>query len=74
MHRRHQGFLSWVTDGRCSFYVHNDRDVPEEIKLKYHIEFRNGKALVSIHKGMYGLPRAGKLAQDRLILYLLTHG
>jgi hypothetical protein len=60
--------------GEFVFMYINERDVPEEIKLRYHIEFRNGKALVAIHKGMYGLPYAGKLAQDRLILHLSTHG
>jgi hypothetical protein len=77
--------MGWCTGDIKDFYLGspmdevvymyiNERDVPEEIKLKYHIEFRNGRALVSIHKGMYGLPHAGKLAQDRLILHLLTHG
>ena len=57
------------------FYMYiNERDVPNDIKLKYNIEFRNGRALVSIHKGMYGLPHAGKLAQDRLMLHLSKHG
>ena len=77
--------MDWCTGDVKDFYLGspmdevvymyiNERDVPESIKLKYHIEFRNGRALVSIHKGMYGLPHAGKLAQDRLIIHLATHG
>ena len=30
--------------------------------------------LVEVHKGIYGLPQAGKLAQDRLVLHLANHG
>lgn len=30
--------------------------------------------LVEIRKGIYGLPQAGKLAQDRLVAHLATHG
>ena len=67
-------FLSRFTNGRDFYMYINERDVPNDIKLKYNIEFRNGRALVSIHKGMYGLPHAGKLAQDRLMLHLSKHG
>ena len=57
------------------FYMYiNERDVPDDIKLRHNIEFRNGRALVSIHKGMYGLPHAGKLAQDGLIAHLSANG
>lgn len=33
-----------------------------------------GYILMEISKGIYGLPQAGKLAQDRLIAHLATHG
>ena len=33
----------------------------------------NGYVLMEISKGIYGLPQAGKLAQDRLVKHLATH-
>jgi hypothetical protein len=40
----------------------------------YDIEIRNGKACVCIMKGVYGLPNAGRLAQDQLIVFLEQDG
>jgi hypothetical protein len=34
----------------------------------------NTHVLVEISKGIYGLPQAGKLAQERLVAHLATHG
>jgi hypothetical protein len=51
-----------------------EKDIPLEIRQRYDIEIRNGLACVRIHKGMYGLPHAGKIAQDRLIEHLERHG
>ena len=35
---------------------------------------RNGAVIVAVHKGIYGLPQAGILAQDRLVAHLAEHG
>ena len=42
--------------------------------MKYDIEFRNGRTMVTIRKGIYGLPNAGRIAQDKLILHLIVDG
>ncbi len=34
----------------------------------------NGRVLVEIQKGMYGLPQAGRLAYDKLVKQLAPHG
>ncbi len=52
----------------------SEKDTPLEIRQKYDIEIRNKMACVRIDKGMYGLPHAGKIAQDRLINHLERHG
>jgi hypothetical protein len=36
--------------------------------------FHNGFVYVEIRKGMYGLPQAGKLANDELVPHLAQHG
>jgi hypothetical protein len=38
------------------------------------IHFANNRAMVKIVKGIYGLPHAGKIAQERLIALLYEHG
>lgn len=50
--------------------------IPEDIQTRYSLSTlaTNNKVLVRINKGMYGLPHAGKLAQDRLIPHLAKHG
>ena len=50
--------------------------IPQDIIAKYHMnEYEhNGAVLVAVHKGIYGLPQAGKLAQDRLVEHLAKHG
>jgi hypothetical protein len=52
------------------------RQVPQAIIDQYNLEhlFFNDSIMVEISKGIYGLPQAGKLAQDRLILHLAKHG
>jgi hypothetical protein len=47
-----------------------EKDIPLATKIKYDIEFRNGRTIVAVRKGMYGLPNAGLLAQDQLITHL----
>ena len=51
-----------------------EKDVPEATKIKYDIEFRNGRTMVTVRNGMYGLPNAGLIAQDQLITFLLADG
>jgi hypothetical protein len=50
--------------------------IPEDVQIKYDlIKFaHNGKILMEINKGIYGLPQAGKLSQDRLVTHLAQHG
>ena len=50
--------------------------IPESIMLKYNLlQFvSNGRILFEVVKGMYGLAQAGRLAQDRLVSHLSTHG
>ena len=51
-----------------------EKDIPLATKMKYDIEFRNGRTMVTIRKGMYGLPNAGRIAQDKLIIHLIADG
>ena len=46
--------------------------IMEFYKLWYLVH--NGYVCVQIRKGMYGLPQAGKLANDRLVAFLEPHG
>jgi hypothetical protein len=39
-----------------------------------HNLFENNNIVFQVDKGMYGLPQAGKLAQDKLVAHLATHG
>jgi hypothetical protein len=50
--------------------------IPPETVAAYSksIVIVNGKAMVEIVKGIYGLPHAGKIAQDRLISHLESCG
>jgi hypothetical protein len=50
--------------------------IPSNIMSLYalHNKFHNGAAYVEIRKGMYGLPQAGHIANDRLVLHLNKHG
>ena len=50
--------------------------LPPETILKYdlHQYVQNKSVLFQVNKGMYGLPQAGLLAQQRLITHLAAHG
>ena len=52
-------------------------DVPEEIIVEYNLRDKiasDGHVYVEIRKGMYGLPQAGRLAQEKLIKVLYDNG
>ena len=50
--------------------------IPPAIFEKYNLaeKVQNGAIYVEIRKGMYGLPHAGKIANDRLTAFLEPHG
>jgi len=50
--------------------------IPEAIMEHYHLHnlIHNGHVYVEICKGMYGLPQAGRIANDHLQKLLLPHG
>lgn len=52
------------------------RMIPPDIMLQYNLDpiCHNGYVMVEIRRGMYGLPQAGKLANDQLIKRLAPHG
>jgi hypothetical protein len=53
------------------------KTIPLDIQDKYQLQRyanSNGVILMEIMKGIYGLPQAGKLAQDRLVTHLASHG
>jgi hypothetical protein len=52
------------------------KDIPDSVMAQYQLTplARNGSVLVEIRKGMYGLPQAGILANDRLQAHLATAG
>ena len=51
-------------------------DIPQDIINQYKLNKKavNGKVLVEIRKGMYGLKQAGRIANDRLKQHLNTYG
>ena len=51
------------------------KHIPSDIQERYNIAsmVHNGYVLMEISKGIYGLPQAGKLAQDRLVKHLATY-
>ena len=51
-------------------------DIPQDIIDQYRLTEKsiNGKVLVEIRKGMYGLKQAGRIANDRLKQHLKTYG
>ena len=68
-------------------YLNTPIDIPEYLRisskfLPQHIinkndlkqYLHNGSVLFEVNKGMYGLPRAGLLAQNRQTQHLATHG
>jgi hypothetical protein len=50
--------------------------IPQEIIDKYKLmdKEKNGKVYIRIDKGMYGLPQAGRLANNLLVTRLAPHG
>ena len=52
------------------------KHIPLDVQLKYEIAamVENDYIIMEITKGIYGLPQAGKLAQDRLVKHLMGHG
>jgi hypothetical protein len=50
--------------------------IPKAIFDQYNLGplVHNGYIYVEIRKGMYGLPQAGKIANDALVPYLASHG
>ena len=51
------------------------KHIPPDIQNRYNIAsmVHNGHVLMEISKGIYGLPQAGKLSQDRLVRHLAAH-
>lgn len=77
----------WITADVKDFYLGTPlprkeymrisiKHIPLDIREKYNLQKipENETVLAEISKGIYGLPQAGKLAQDRLIKQLLEHG
>ena len=52
------------------------KHIPLDVQLRYEIAamVENEYVIMEITKGIYGLPQAGKLAQDRLVQHLAGHG
>ena len=50
--------------------------LPSQIIMHNNLQpyLQKGSILFEVNKGMYGLPQAGLLAQNRLITHLATHG
>ena len=44
-------------------------DIPQDIRAQYNLSdfVNNGRIYVELHKSIYGLPQAGKLADNRLV-------
>ena len=52
------------------------KHIPQDIMDQYNLHdlIENSHVLVEIRKGMYGLPQAGLIAQERLNTHLATGG
>ena len=60
---------------RDEFMILSWDQVPPQSRAEFKdIEWRNGKALVKVTKGIYGLPQSGLLAQKRLHQHLAKAG
>jgi hypothetical protein len=61
---------------RPEFMWINLVDIPSDIQMTYsmHNYAVNGRVLMKLTKGIYGLPQAGFLAQQALIIHLAAHG
>ena len=61
----------------CYEYMRiHKRDIPKIIWDYYNLDSLavNDYVYAEIRRGMYGLPQAGKIANDKLIPHLATHG
>ena len=78
---------NWMSIDIKDFYLGTPMDRPEFMRIpvrmtpnkimeKYNLQqfVHNGSVLFQIDKGMYGLPQAGRLAQNRLVSHLDKHG
>ena len=61
---------------RYEYIIIKRKQLPQKTIDKYKLEqyINNDQLLVEVRKGIYGLPQAGLLAQQRLIKHLATHG
>ena len=59
---------------RTEYMRINARDIPEAIAELYNLDLSRGSVLVAIHKGIYGLPHAGRLAHNELNEHLAKYG
>ena len=61
---------------RCEYMRIKVEIIPQEIMEQYELEKLacGGWVYIEIQKGMYGLPQAGKLANDKLKAYLALFG
>jgi hypothetical protein len=50
--------------------------IPQEIINQYNLleKVKNGHVYIRFDKGMYGIPQAGRLANDLLVKRLASHG
>jgi hypothetical protein len=50
--------------------------IPDEVMVHYNLHrlVHNGHVYAEVRKGMYGLPQAGRLANDQLQRFLAPHG
>jgi hypothetical protein len=77
----------WMTLDIVDFYLNTVLDRKEYMRIsrkhlpaafikRHNLEhlFFNDNIMTRIHKGIYGLKQAGKLAQDRLFAHLEKHG
>ena len=56
-------------------FIHRDQLPPQTLlQFKDQLHFIHDKVYVRINKGIYGLPQAAKLAQDKLVKHLTSHG
>jgi hypothetical protein len=78
---------SWCTADITDFYLGTPLprkeymrikipQIPQRIRVAHHLDHlpESASVIAEISKGIYGLPHAGKLAQDRLIAHLATSG
>jgi len=54
----------------------NLKHIPADVQKQYNIAdmVHNEHVIMEISRSIYGLPQAGKLSQDRLIMHLAKHG